>query len=125
MHQTEAHIRERAKSMRRALTLSEARIWSWLRAHRFGDLKWRRQHPIGEYVVDFYCHALKLVIEIDGNQHETPAVRDVDEIRTAVLRGYGIEIVRISNRLIATDALMAAQTIEWAVQRARERLQKR
>jgi uroporphyrinogen-III synthase len=104
--------------MRREPTLSEARVWSWLRARRFGNFKFRRQHPIGDYVVDFYCRELGLVIEIDGRQHESAAVREVDDLRTQVLRGYGLEVVRIPNRLIAKDALLAEQSIEWAIERA-------
>ncbi|HEV8659207.1 MAG TPA: DUF559 domain-containing protein, partial [Thermoanaerobaculia bacterium] len=55
--------------MRKAPNRGEARLWSWLRNRRFGDYKFRRQHPIGNYVVDFYCRELKLVIELDGAKH--------------------------------------------------------
>jgi very-short-patch-repair endonuclease len=102
--------------------MSEARIWSWLRDRRFGNFKFRRQHPIGEYVVDFYCRKLGLVIEVDGQQHESAGVGEIDDVRTQVLNGYGLEVVRISNRSIATDALLVEQTIAWAIERARTRM---
>ena len=102
--------------------MSEARIWSWLRDRRFGNFKFRPQHPIGEYVVDFYGRKLGLVIEVDGQQHESAGVGEIDDVRTQVLNGYGLEVVRISNRLIATDALLAEQTIAWAIERARTRM---
>ncbi len=111
--------------MRHAPTLSEARMWSWLRGRRFGDFKFRRQHPIGEYVVDFYCRELRLVIEIDGQQHESAAVAEISDVRTLVLRGYGLEVVRIPNHLIAADALLVEQTIEWAIERAIQRARTR
>ncbi len=124
MESTHPDIRDRARHMRHEPTMNEARIWSWLRNHRFGNLKFRRQHPIGDYIVDFYCHELKLAIEIDGRQHECAGAAAMDDDRTLVLQGYGIAIVRISNRLIATDPPLAAETIEWAVERARESIRR-
>lgn len=121
MQLTHPHIRDRAKRMRHSPTLSEARLWSWFRNRRFGHFKFRRQHPIVDRIVDFYCDALKLAIEIDGNQHDSAAVRESDDWRALVLREYGIEIVRISNRLLATDAATAAQCIQWAIDRAAAR----
>jgi type I restriction enzyme, R subunit len=118
MQLTHPRIRERAKAMRHEPTLSEARVWSWLRNRRFGRFKFRRQHPIGDFIVDFYCDELKLAIELDGAQHECIAVCEVDDARTLVLHGYGIEIVRISNRLLARDPVTAAESIQWAIDRA-------
>ena len=118
MHYTDPDIRERARTMRRNPTLNEQRMWNWLRSRRFGDFKFRRQHPIGRFILDFYCPALKLAIEIDGTQHDDPRVAAVDDARGAVLRGFGIEVVRISNRDLACDPVTVAQTIQWAVNRA-------
>jgi very-short-patch-repair endonuclease len=66
----------------------------------------------------FHCDELKLAIELDGAQHECIAVCEVDDARTLVLHGYGIEIVRISNRLLARDPVTAAESIQWAIDRA-------
>jgi very-short-patch-repair endonuclease len=56
----------RARYMRKNATQSEAIVWEWLRNRRFGRWKFRRQHPVGRYVLDFYCDALRLAIEVDG-----------------------------------------------------------
>jgi very-short-patch-repair endonuclease len=117
MHYTDPDIREHARAMRRNPTSNEQRIWNWLRSRRFGDFKFRRQHPIGRYILDFYCPALRLAIEIDGAQHGDPRVASVDETRAAVLRGFGIEVVRVSNRDLACDSVTVAQTIQWAIER--------
>jgi YD repeat-containing protein len=61
---------ERARALRKESTLTEEIVWRWLRNRRFGDWKFRRQYPIGPYIADFYCDALKLVIEIDGETHD-------------------------------------------------------
>jgi very-short-patch-repair endonuclease len=85
------------------MTISEQRLWNWLRNRTFGGFKFRRQTPIGRYVVDFYCAALKLAIEVDGQQHETPWMAGYDDERTRYLESQGIEVVRIANKLLATD----------------------
>jgi very-short-patch-repair endonuclease len=110
-------IRDYANAMRRFPTKSEARLWSWLRNRHFGDFKFRRQHPIAGYILDFYCPELKLAIEADGTQHETAWVNEYDSQRTIRLRKHGIHIVRLSNELIAKDPVIAAETIQLAVDR--------
>jgi very-short-patch-repair endonuclease len=121
MEITTPHIRDRARGMRRVPTRGEARIWSWLRNRRFGDYKFRRQHPIGKHIVDFYCRELKLVIELDGAQHDSADRNQYDTTRTLELQTYGICVVRISNELLIRDALTAAQCIEAAIERLRSR----
>ncbi|HEX6159505.1 MAG TPA: endonuclease domain-containing protein [Thermoanaerobaculia bacterium] len=79
-------MRSRAKELRRAMTLSERRLWNWLRNRSFGRYKFRRQVPIGPYVLDFYCPALKLSIEVDGRQHEMDWMIDYDGARTTYLK---------------------------------------
>ena len=71
-----------AKSMRHAATDAENLLWQLLRAKRFMELKFRRQHVIKPYIVDFYCHELGLVIELDGSQHGTDEGREYDAERT-------------------------------------------
>lgn len=58
-----------ARRLRRDPTVGETRLWSWLRDRRLAGFKFRRQHPIGRYVVDFYCPQARLVVEIDGDGH--------------------------------------------------------
>src|SRR5438067_3713299 len=99
------HMRERAKENRRTLTVSEQRLWKWLRNRSFSGYKFRRQVPIDHDVVDFYCAELKLVIEVDG--HHDFEVSDYDTERTVRLRRHGIEVVRIANEVLARDSFTA------------------
>ena len=99
--------------MRHEPTKAERKLWRWLRNRRFGDYKFRRQYPIGRYVVDFYCHELKLAIELDGSPHEFRS--KYDEHRTAELNGYGIAIVRFNNDDMRVGPDLVAARIEYAI----------
>ncbi|PYQ27208.1 MAG: hypothetical protein DMF56_20755 [Acidobacteria bacterium] len=116
------HMRDRARQLRQSATLSERRMWNWLRNRSFSGFKFRRQVPVGRYVLDFYCASLKLAIELDGHQHDMLGVVLHDDQRTAYLQSRGIEVVRIENELLAKDAEMAEAIIEYAIaQRIRNR----
>ena len=86
-----------AKSMRHAATDAENLLWQLLRAKRFMELKFRRQHVIKPYIVDFYCHELGLVIELDGSQHGTDDAIEYDAERTKFLEALGLTVVRYWN----------------------------
>jgi very-short-patch-repair endonuclease len=86
-------IRERARDMRRAMTQPERTLWSLLRRNELG-LHFRRQHPIGPYILDFYCARAKLAIEVDGPAHDDRHARD--ERRTAWLSSEGVRVLRFS-----------------------------
>ncbi|WP_394833145.1 endonuclease domain-containing protein [Pendulispora rubella] len=77
--------------------MPERILFRYLRAKRLGA-KWRRQHPIGPYVVDFYCHAARLVVELDGDSHGSHERRQHDLERDAWLRDQGLRILRFTNR---------------------------
>ena len=85
----------RAKALRRNETEAEKRLWRYLRNRGFHDRKFRRQHPIGPYVVDFLCLEEGLVVELDGGQHAIQAKRD--EIRTRRLNALGFRVLRFWN----------------------------
>jgi very-short-patch-repair endonuclease len=85
------------KSLRKNTTPQEAILWSRLRRSELG-IKFRRQHAFGKYIVDFYCPALKLVIEIDGSQHEDN--QNYDTERTKYLESFGIRVLRFWNNEI-------------------------
>ena len=108
-------MRSRARELRRSMTLSERRLWNWLRNRTVGGCKFRRQMPIGPYVVHFYCAELKLAIEVDGRQHEAFWTAEYDAERTFYLESIGIEVVRVANELIARDAVTAEQVITAAI----------
>ncbi|WP_313738285.1 endonuclease domain-containing protein [Acinetobacter sp.] len=88
---------EFAKSMRHTATDAEAFMWQLLRAKRFMNLKFRRQHVIKPYIVDFYCHEIGLVIELDGSPHGTDDAIDYDAERTKFLEALGLTVVRYCN----------------------------
>ena len=87
-----------ARRLRRDQTDHEKELWRALRAGRFAGFKFRRQHPIGAYTLDFYCPAAKLCIELDGSQHGMPEQRQHDEHREKYLASEDIEEVRFWNR---------------------------
>ena len=97
-----------AKSMRHAATDAENLLWQILRAKRFMNLKFRRQHVIKPYIVDFYCHEIGLVIELDGGQHGTVDAIEYDAERTKFLETLGLRVVRYWNHdvLGRTDVVL-------------------
>ena len=86
-----------AKSMRHTTTDAENLMWQLLRAKRFMNLKFRRQHVIAPYILDFYCHEIGLVIELDGSQHGTDDAIEYDVERTKFLEAVGLTVVRYWN----------------------------
>jgi very-short-patch-repair endonuclease len=86
-----------AKRLRIDATESERKLWSILRSKQFGGLRFRRQQPLGPYIVDFYCSAAKLIIELDGNQHGIDENIAYDAARDGWLRSQGYRVLRFSN----------------------------
>ena len=86
-----------ARKLRKNQTPQEAKIWSLLRNHRYKNLAFKRQHPIGDYIVDFICLEKKLIIEIDGGQHNEPSNIEYDKIRTEFLESKGYKVIRFWN----------------------------
>ena len=97
-------LRLRAKEMRRNPTKAEALMWEELRAHRLDNLKFRRQHLIAPYIVDFYCAACSLVIEIDGGVHDDR--KTYDQSRTDYLESLGYCVLRFTNEEVVEDISM-------------------
>ena len=90
-HQSTAITQSRARSLRRAMTEAERRVWSRLRGGQLGA-KFRRQHPLGVYIADFACLSPRLIVEIDGSQHVVQA--DHDAARDAFFQAQGFEVLR-------------------------------
>jgi very-short-patch-repair endonuclease len=86
-----------ARKLRRNQTEHEDKLWYWLRGKRFWDLKFRRQYPIDKYVVDFFCFDKKLIIELDGGQHNEEKHIERDKIRDKYLENQGYKILRFWN----------------------------
>ncbi len=98
--------RDRARRLRREQTDAERRLWMLLRRHQLG-VQFRRQHPIGPYIVDFCCVERMMVVELDGGQHEDQRARD--ETRTQWLAEHDFRVLRFSDReaLMETEAVLA------------------
>ncbi|MBX3726659.1 MAG: endonuclease domain-containing protein [Xanthomonadales bacterium] len=111
-----ASPRDRARALRAAQTCAEERLWYHLRAGRLGGLKFKRQVPIGPFIVDFACHAHRLVVELDGGQHAEPAHQVRDRKRTALIERQGWRVLRFWNHdvLASTEAVLEAILIAVA-----------
>ena len=96
----EQNIFEQASMLRKNMTLAELILWKKLKDRKVFKVKFRRQHPIDIFIVDFYCHELKLVIEIDGEIHSEYETKEYDLGRTAELEKYGIIVLRFSNNQV-------------------------
>jgi very-short-patch-repair endonuclease len=92
----------RRKELRNSCTPQETLLWSKLKNSQIG-FKFRRQHSIGGYIVDFYCPSKRLAIEIDGSQHFTKDNQEYDSIRTKFFEGLDIEVLRFTNAEINTN----------------------
>ena len=103
--------------MRHVATRSEGRLWYWLRDRPFAGFKFRRQHPIGPYIADFYCPRLKLVVEVDGGHHQTPDMHAYDDERTRWLETRGIEVLKIPNVLFIRDAAQVIEIVDATIRR--------
>ena len=93
----------RARELRRNETDAERKLWERLRANRFEGLKFRRQVPIGDFIVDLCCRQRKLVIELDGGQHGEPAGIARDARRTALLQARGYRVIRFWDNDVLTN----------------------
>lgn len=87
----------RAKELRMKMTSSEKILWERINKGQIHGLKFRRQHPISFFIADFYCHKLKLVIEIDGKYHNSSEQEKCDTNRTAELNKLKIRVIRFTN----------------------------
>ena len=98
-HHREMH--QRAKELRQMQTPAEEKLWTLLRNKKLGGYKFRRQHPIGPFIVDFYCDECKLVIELDGGIHTSQ--RGYDQARERWLRENGYRVLRFRNKDLEGD----------------------
>src|SRR5256884_6755064 len=89
--------RSRAKSLRRTMTRAETLLWRYLKAGHIDGLQFRRQAPMGAYIVDFVCHAAKLVIEVDGETHDFESRLRQDQVRDRWLASRGYKVLRFTN----------------------------
>jgi very-short-patch-repair endonuclease len=105
------HQRDLARRLRREMTDPERLLWSQLRAHRQDGLAFRRQAPMGPYVVDFACHAARLVVELDGGGHSWAGRSRRDEERSVWLADRGYRVLRFWNDEVVRNLDGAVETI--------------
>ena len=86
-----------ARNLRKNSTIQEKRLWNILKNKQFHNLKFKRQYPIGKYIVDFVCKEHKIVIELDGGQHNPPDQISYDKERSCYLGNLGYKVVRFWN----------------------------
>lgn len=102
-----------AKSLRTNQTDAENRLWYQLRAHRFMGLKFKRQKPIGRYIVDFVCIEKKLIIELDGGQHADQM--EYDKVRDDAFKADGFSVLRFWNNEVMQEMEAVLEKIRGAV----------
>ena len=105
---------ENARDLRKVQTKAEAKLWQALRNGKVCDLKFRRQHAFDDYILDFYCHKMKLAIEVDGAVHNDPEVAAYDMVRTRNLNDNGIAVLRFTNDEVEKNIKSVIQKIkDW------------
>jgi very-short-patch-repair endonuclease len=106
-------IMEAARILRKNMTFYEKLLWARLKGKKIRGLRFRRQHPIDIFIVDFYCHEAKLVIEIDGEIHELQ--KDYDEGRSAEMERFDIKVIRFTNDDVKNNIGEVIKIIEEVV----------
>ncbi len=102
-------IEQAARRLRQNLTPAETTLWKALRNRQLSGLKFRRQHPVGRFIADFYCPSCKLVVEIDGGIHEQQ--KEYDQARTDQFEAYGYQLLRFTNEEVLTNLTQVLEII--------------
>jgi very-short-patch-repair endonuclease len=109
-----AMYRKLARELRKNMTDKERLLWSKLRGKQFGGFKFRKQAPIGDFIVDFVCFDRKVIVELDGDQHAVSV--EADKKRSEWLRSQGFRVLRFWNHEVIEDADMMMEAIWLALQ---------
>ena len=91
------------RELRQEATDAEKLLWAELRNRKLNGLKFRRQHPLDKFIVDFYCNEKNLVVELDGGVHDEKINKDYDDARTVMLAGFNIIVLRFKNEEVIND----------------------
>ena len=106
--------RGRAKQLRQALTRAETLLWRYLKANRIDGLGFRRQVPIRNYIADFVCLSVKLVVELDGESHDFAERQRADQHRDAFFASEGFQVLRFANEQVRSNLEGVVETIRQA-----------
>lgn len=110
---TTPQIEAAARELRKTMTPAERVLWQALRRGQIGGLAFRRQHPVGPFVLDFFCPARKLAVELDGGVHLDR--KDYDAARTKRLEAYGYQVLRFENEAVLNDLDTVLRRIAQAI----------
>lgn len=105
---------QRAQTLRKAMSPPEVVLWQYLRGHKLRGLRFRRQHPFGPYILDFFCPSCGLAVEVDGFLHERPNQMAKDARRDNWLAEQGVRTVRIPSHHIREDVEIVLNRIATA-----------
>jgi very-short-patch-repair endonuclease len=105
----------RARQLRQTQTLAETQLWEQLRDRRLDGWKFRRQHPLDRFIVDFCCADQRLVVEVDGSIHEAAEHIAYDQERDAALQAAGYRVLRFSNEQVCNEMLAVLQALRSAL----------
>jgi very-short-patch-repair endonuclease len=108
-------IRHLCRELRKSMTPAEQLLWECLRDRRLAGLKFRRQHAIGRYIVDFYCHEHRLIIELEGSVHDRPEQAEHDKVRKRELEAQGFRVLTFRNEEVLNDPEGVLQRILEAI----------
>lgn len=108
-------LKQRRRELRRNQTEAEKAFWAHVRNGRFHGMKFFRQYSVGPYILDFYCPAIKLAVELDGGQHNQDENRVYDTARSEFLRTHGIEVLRFWNHDVLLDVQSVLARVEEKV----------
>ena len=111
MREDNPRLRRFAKAMRQEPTPAEAAVWQLIRNRRLAGFKFRRQHPFGPFILDCYCPAAEVVVELDGDTHTTPEEQSRDAERTRYLVEQGVLVLRYWNTEVAAEPDLIAEQI--------------
>ena len=105
---------ERARQLRKEMTPAEKKLWAYLRGNKINGVKFRRQHAVGSYILDFCAIQKKLIIELDGSQHLDQ--EEYDEERTKYLAAQGYRVLRFWNNQVMNDIESVIKEIAYALE---------
>ncbi len=108
----DSKLKEYARHLRNNSTNAEIKLWVQLKGKQMHGYDFHRQKPIGNYIADFFCNKLRLVIEIDGSSHDFDEVQQKDRNKQDFLNKLGITVLRFTNREVMTSVFLVVQTIE-------------
>ena len=106
------YLKDKRKELRKNITPAEATLWNSLKNKQLEGRKFRRQHSINNYILDFYCPSEKLVVELDGDHHFSDQGLENDQLRDAYLKSLGIKVLRFENDVVFWSIEYVLETIK-------------